>query len=128
MSEYREIAPSAAFAATVEGFWSLDFDGPAGPHRVTPDGCADILWSEGTLSAVGPMTRYQDFLHAPGERLMGVRFRPGAWTSFFKIPGDRITDIVLPLEDLWGPRARHLQNRLSSGASLEDCARLLESS
>jgi hypothetical protein len=36
MFEYREIAPSAAFAGTVECFWTLQIDAPT-PHRVSPD-------------------------------------------------------------------------------------------
>ena len=126
MFEYREIAPSAAFAGTIECFWTLQIDAPT-PHRVSPDGCADILLSPGgTLSVVGAMTRYQDHAQAPGQPIMAVRFRPGAWTSYFGIPGDRITDLILPLDDLWGAKARRLQDRLSSAGSLEQRARLIE--
>jgi len=129
MPEYREIAPSAAFAGAIECFWTLHLDGHAPAHRVTPDGCADILLSAAKLTAVGAMTRYQDFAHEPGERVTAIRFRPGAWASYFGIPGSRVTDQVVPLEDLWGSaRARLLQDRLSSAHSLEDCAMILETS
>src|SRR5271170_3198787 len=115
MSEYREIAPSAGLRGTIECFWSLEQDASAPAHRVMPDGCADILFSPGgRLQVVGAMTRYQDYQQSPGERVMAVRFRPGAWTSYFGIPGHRITDTILPLEDLWGARARRVQDRVSS--------------
>jgi AraC-like DNA-binding protein len=127
MSEYREIAPSAAFAGAIACFWTLQH-GDASAHRVTPDGCADILLSAGRLDVVGAMTRYQDYRPSQSEQVMGVRFRPGAWTPYFGIPGDRITDVLLPLEDLWGARARRLQDRLSYADSLEHCATLVEAS
>src|SRR5580704_9625197 len=105
MAEYREIAPSPAFAGTIECFWSLKSDGPAPMHRVTPDGCADLLFTGARqLDVVGAMTRYQDFAQSSGEQVTGVRFRPAAWTAHLGVPADRITDSIVPLEDLWGAR------------------------
>src|SRR5579862_1291348 len=128
MLEYREIAPSAAFAGTIECFWTLRIDELAAAHRVSPDGCADILFTGGDLHVVGAMTRYQDYQRPPGGRVTGVRFRPGAWPGHFGIPGHRITDTILPLEDLWGVRARRLRERVGSANSLEQCAALVEHS
>jgi AraC-like DNA-binding protein len=128
MLEYREIAPSAAFAGTIECFWTLWSDEPGVPHRVSPDGCADILFTPGDLQVVGAMTRYQDYQRPPGGRVTGVRFRPGAWTGYFGIPGNRITDTILPLEDLWGARARQLRETLGNADSLEQSAAIVEAS
>jgi len=128
MIEYREIAPSAAFAGTIECFWSLRSDEAAPAHRVSPDGCADILFAGGSLQLVGAMTRYQDYERPAREHVMGVRFRPGAWTGYFGVPGHRITDQILPLEGLWGARARRLLERLGSADSLEQCAASVEAS
>ena len=33
------------------------------------------------IAAVGPMTRYRDFVQPAGRTLIGVRFRPGMWTA-----------------------------------------------
>jgi AraC-like DNA-binding protein len=127
MAEYREIAPSAAFTASIEGFWRLRTDEIA--HRVTPDGCADLLFSPGRpLQVVGAMTRYQDFAQPSAGSVTGVRFRPGAWTSHFGISGDRITDRILSLEDLWGARAHALEERLNEAGSLEQWAGVIEQS
>jgi AraC-like DNA-binding protein len=128
MLEYREIGPSTALAGSVECFWTLRSDGPATAHRVSPDGCADILFTDGNLQVVGAMTRYQDYPHPAGGRVTGVRFRPGAWAGYFGIPGNRITDTILPLEELWGARARQLRERLGSANSLEQCAAIVEAS
>jgi AraC-like DNA-binding protein len=111
MLHYREIAPSPAWASAIECFWTLRAGADPPPHRVLPDGCADILLS-GAPSAVGPMTAFRDFELAPGAEIAGVRFRPGRWPAVLGVPGDRIVDAVVPLEDLWGSRrARELRDR-----------------
>jgi|SRR5579862_1143207 len=131
MVEYREIAPAAKFACAIECFWSNQQTGPSAAHRVLPDGCADIIFSRSggsaTLEVVGPMTRYRDFTLPTGNLLVGVRFRPGMWRAHLGIPGDRITDAVLPLDGLCGARAKHLLDQLAA-ASVEQCAGIFEAS
>src|SRR3954471_22539026 len=118
MLQYREIPAPPRLAAQVECFWALRQDGPGRLHRVLPDGCADLLFTRtgagAKLEAVGPMTRYLDHTVAEGEHMRGVRFRPGRWTGILGIPGDRIVDSVLPLDDLWGARGRRLFESLAS--------------
>lgn len=125
MLHYREIAPSPAWASAIECFWTLRADNESPLHRVLPDGCADILLAGG-LDAVGPMTRYRDHEVEAGRELFGVRFRPGRWTGALRVPGDRIVDAVVPLEDLWGERATGLRERLVNTPSAEERARLIE--
>lgn len=132
MPEYREIAPPPRLAGTVECFWTMRQLASEPPHRVVPDGCADILFtldgSDATASiqAVGPMTRYRDFDQPAGRLLIGVRFHPGMWTTQLGVPGDRITDETLPLDDLRGARARELRDRLAAARSIEEWIRVLE--
>lgn len=132
MVDYREIAPAAKFAGAIECFWINSQTGPGGAHRVLPDGCADIIFSRGSgmasLEAVGPMTRYRDFTLPPGNQIVGVRFRPGMWTSHLGIPGDRITDGILPLDALWGVRAQRLLERLSDAVTVEQCVQIFAAS
>ena len=119
MLHYREIPPSPAWASTVECFWTLRAGGDTSPHRVLPDGCADILLGE-TPSVVGPMTTFRDYALVPGTQIAGLRFRPGRWTSILGTPGDRIVDAVLPLEDLWGSRrAREFRDRGFDAQAIE---------
>lgn len=130
MAEYREIPPSPRLAQTIECFWTMEHGGPAGWHRVVPDGCADILFTRNagrvSLDAVGPMTAYRDFPMRKGQLLAGMRFRPGAWTAALGVPGDRVTDAIVPLEELLGSRAKELLDRLAGAASLEQSAGLFE--
>jgi AraC-like DNA-binding protein len=115
MRTYRELAPSPQLAAAIECFWLGHTTG--GPHRVSPDGCADILFTGGRLQLVGPMTVWQDFPLAPDQRLFGVRFRPGAWRPLVGAPCDSLTDRLLPMDDLWGRRAARLAEQLAEAGS-----------
>ncbi len=130
MVEYREIAPGAKFADAIECFWTSSQTGPANAHRVLPDGCADIIFSRGSstasLEVVGPMTRYRDFTLPAGHLMVGVRFRPGMWAAHLGIPGDRITDGILPLDSLWGVRAKQLLDQLTGAATVEQCNGIFE--
>jgi AraC-like DNA-binding protein len=125
---YREIAPPPQLAERVECFWTSQ-TGAGQMQRVLPDGCADILFTRTSggfaLEAVGPMTRYRDHAAAPGQFHFGVRFRPGMWCDVMAVPADRIVDAVLPLEDLWGSRVRHLADPLAEAPSAEACVRIV---
>jgi len=129
MPGYHEIAPRPELSRSVECYRTGFQNGAAAPTRVMPDGCADILFTRrgGTvrLDAVGPMTRYSDYTLETGQVMVGVRFRPGAWRPLFGIPGDRLTDRIVPLEEFWGKRARRLLDRLAAARSWQECTAIL---
>lgn len=126
---YREYSPGTALAPFVECLWSVETGDCAVSHQVLPDGCLDILfWAEAGLRAVGTMTtRYVAQLPA-GARVTGIRFRPGMAGRFLRVAPRDLTDRVTPLEDLWGPPARRLHERLEEASSPGECLRLLTSS
>jgi len=133
MPEYQELGPPLALAGAVECFWFMrPTEKFSVVHRVTPDGCADIVFTrrgnDVTLQVVGPMTRFQDFTLAPGLMHVGVRFRPGMWPKPIGINGDAITDTILSLEDVWGAPARALLDRMLEQNSAGQCASLLSQS
>lgn len=108
---YREISPPPAFAASIECLWRLD-PGDRGFHRVTPDGCADIVFSNAGAVAVGAMTAFQDV--ASQGVSMGVRFHPGMWARYFRIEAAALTDRTMALE------------KWSIPETLEELARMVE--
>jgi AraC-like DNA-binding protein len=124
MPEYREIPPPLALTEAIECCWSAA-PGKT-PHRVVPDGCADIilLFRDGRAEtvAVGAMTRYEDVANAA---TMGIRFRPGMWARVLGVPADELTDQTVPLEELWGRRAHNLGQRLAEAGSDDHRARIL---
>ncbi|WP_176733167.1 helix-turn-helix domain-containing protein [Streptomyces agglomeratus] len=104
---------------------------PARPvHPVLPDGCMDLLWTDGRLYVAGPDTR----AHAPGDtpaganaRYDGVRFAPGAGPALLGVPAHELRDRRVDLADLWpAARVRALAGRVDGAAdpsaALEDLA------
>ncbi|MFI2612605.1 helix-turn-helix domain-containing protein [Kitasatospora sp. NPDC018619] len=70
----------------------------AGP--VLPDGCMDLLWTEGRLLVAGPDTRA---FHPGPERYgpwVGVRFRPGTAPGLLGVPAHELLDRRVELADL----------------------------
>ena len=122
---YCEIAPSPAFADSIECFWSTAAEAGETTHRVAPDGCADIVLSSDGPMLVGAMTAFQDVSNCGVT--VGVRFRPAMWPAQFRIPAHRLTDRIVPLEDLWGSRARALRDRVDPEAGIDQIARVFES-
>ncbi|GAB3865607.1 hypothetical protein GCM10029963_77990 [Micromonospora andamanensis] len=55
----------------------------AGPKRIVPDGCLDIIWRDGTVFVAGPDTTAQVEPAVPGSRYAALRFGagtgPGVW-------------------------------------------------
>jgi AraC-like DNA-binding protein len=108
---YVESRPPRDLAPWVACFWQIVGRATAdtmAPHRVLPDGCADLLFdleaSRRTGGAptglIGPMSGAQVFgLHGAID-LLGVRFRPGAIAVVSGIPAERVLDAIAPLSEL----------------------------
>ncbi|MFB7597297.1 helix-turn-helix domain-containing protein [Streptomyces sp. NPDC056160] len=100
--------------------------GGAGAGLVLPDGCMDLLWSEGRLLVAGPDTR----AYAPGgppAHWAGLRFFPGTAPACLGVPAHEVRDRRVDLADLWpAPAVRRLRARLETArdpaAVLEEAA------
>ncbi|UYQ65221.1 helix-turn-helix domain-containing protein [Streptomyces peucetius] len=89
--------------------------GPGAAYPVLPDGCMDLLWSEGRLFVAGPDTH----AHAPGGTAAwaGVRFAPGAAPAVLGVPAHELRDRRVELADLWGAApARRLAELIGTAA------------
>ncbi|WP_418959737.1 helix-turn-helix domain-containing protein [Streptomyces tritici] len=95
-------------AARLDGavVWTVGARPAAEARPVLPDGCMDLLWSEGRLLVAGPDTRP----HPPGGGAWaGVRFAPGDAPALLGVPAHELRDRRVELADLWGAReARRL--------------------
>lgn len=109
---YRE-RPSRLTGAVL---WTLTpgaRDGAAAPRPVLPDGCMDLLWSEGGLLVAGPDTRAHAATDAPAPVRAGLRFAPGTAPALLGVPARELRDLRVPLADLWGAaEARRLAARV----------------
>ncbi|WP_409238173.1 helix-turn-helix domain-containing protein [Streptomyces sp. PA5.6] len=111
--DYRE-RPSRLPGAVV---WTrVATGGPGDARPVLPDGCMDLLWTEGRLFVAGPDTRAyvpQNMELVPGKAIVGIRFRPGAAPAFLGVPAHELRDRREDLADLWSAaEARRLTERV----------------
>jgi AraC-like DNA-binding protein len=106
----------------------METPAPVRSLAVRPDACVDIVYSSADgLHAVGTMTVEQSYDMPAGTVMTGVRFLPGMAGEFLAVPPVRLTDRVVPLEDLLGRQASELQARLAAARSAADRARVLGS-
>ncbi|MGP4050700.1 helix-turn-helix domain-containing protein [Streptomyces sp. 2A115] len=96
--------------------------GDAAP--VLPDGCMDLLWTQGQLFVAGPDTRAYRAAAPAGTRYAGVRFFPGTAPAYLGVPAHELRDQRVDLADLWPTGAvRRLTERVDSA---DDPAAALE--
>lgn len=86
---------------------------------VLPDGCTDLIWSEGRLLVAGPDTGpHLPEGVVPGTRYVGLRFAPGQGPAVFGVPARELRDQRVPLADLWpAARVRELTGRLAAAGA-----------
>ncbi|MFF1627311.1 helix-turn-helix domain-containing protein [Streptomyces sp. NPDC058272] len=83
---------------------------------VLPDGCMDLLWTEGRLLVAGPDTRAYVPGGVPGG-WAGVRFYPGTAPAVLGVPAHELRDRRVELADLWpASRVRLLTGRVDGAA------------
>ncbi|WP_055525489.1 helix-turn-helix transcriptional regulator [Streptomyces graminilatus] len=108
-----EERPSLLPGATV---WTKTPAGPCDTWPVLPDGCMDLLWSEGRLLVAGPDTRPYVPEGAPAH-WAGVRFHPGTAPALLGVPAHELRDRRVELAELWGAaEARRLAARVHAAA------------
>jgi AraC-like DNA-binding protein len=106
---YREWATGLAGAVA----WRRVAEQPQ-THRILPDGCLDLIWSDGQLLVAGPDTVAQEVTSPAGRIYAGLRFMPGTGPSVFGVPAHELRDSRVRLDELWPQR---LVNRLTTRVS-----------
>jgi len=84
----------------------------APPIVITPDATIDLQWIGGTFRVAGPDKDPQTEVLPAGEVVIGFRFHPAAAAAWLGVPLVELVGQRLPLEDLWGRRARRLAGRV----------------
>jgi AraC-like DNA-binding protein len=111
---YRESPAPGPLSSHARCVWA-NVAGPGGHlERVLPDGCADVVWIEGEgIVVAGPATR-EVLVDIPGgTAALGVRFGPGAAGAALGIAARDLRDRTVALEDIWGPPATELAERVA---------------
>lgn len=115
--EYREHPPSPALRAWVACTWERR-DGGGAPVRVLPDGCIDVIWTQGAQASVVGANTTAFLVELPaGTQVVGVRMRPGAAPPLLGVDGERLRDARIGLSQIWGDEGRCLEERLESSAT-----------
>ncbi|MET8332464.1 DUF6597 domain-containing transcriptional factor [Streptosporangium canum] len=96
---YREWAPDPAIAGRVTCLWTSTATS-AGTKLVLPDGSVDLVWGPDGPRVAGPDTGPQPVRMSPGDRYIGIRFRPGAVGEVFGVPVEALRDLRVPLAEL----------------------------
>ncbi|MEV4184925.1 DUF6597 domain-containing transcriptional factor [Streptosporangium canum] len=96
---YREWAPDPAIAGRVTCLWTSTATS-AGTKLVLPDGSVDLIWGPDGPQVAGPDTGPQPVRMSPGDRYIGIRFRPGAVGEVFGVPVEALRDLRVPLAEL----------------------------
>jgi AraC-like DNA-binding protein len=99
---------------------------------VLPDGCIDVVLGfagradepESTM-VVGTMTRALALDPTSPECFVGVRFRPGKASPFLSLPANELTDLRVPLDEIWLDAA-HVRDALTVDRDAVERVRALE--
>lgn len=106
---YREFSPHILLHQYVETYWAAwGFMKTEEYHKILPDGCVDILFSFGSVSAkdrvvpfrpniIGTTTSYLENYYLNTLDMIGIRFRPGGLTAFTFTPIHEFTDKTIEL-------------------------------
>jgi hypothetical protein len=124
---YREWRAPLELARHVVCTWAGQFGerGEQYTDRVLPDGCVDIVWTDGGLVLAGPDTRVVPLEWRPGARFAGIRFRPGLAPAVLGVPASAVLDTRVELADVIGDRARVLDDQVRRVGSLQAAAGVL---
>jgi AraC-like DNA-binding protein len=109
---YEEAAPPAPLAGVARCVWR---SASAGPKRIVPDGCLDLVVGDGGVFIAGPDTAAWSSVTRPGAELRGVRFTPGRAPAVLGVTADELRDRRVSLDELWGRAGEVLAERLLSG-------------
>lgn len=123
---YRERPSSAHPGVTV---WTRGTGtAPDRPARILPDGCLDLIWTDGALLVAGPDTRAHLMLDRADAYFAGLRFAPGTGPLLLGIPASELRDQRVPLASIWNaPDVRRLEEHIAAaGESIEAAAAALE--
>lgn len=105
MDRYAEAPPPPALRPFVRALWRIERDA-GGEHLIVPDAVTDLVIRDGEAIAAGVDTRPSTVPARAGSTILGVRLQPGAVTAVLGVAADELTDLRVPLEDLWGADGR----------------------
>ncbi|MGH9210050.1 MAG: DUF6597 domain-containing transcriptional factor [Acidimicrobiales bacterium] len=124
---YVERLPVAALDALVRAVWIQRIGPEPYRQRNLPTGGVELHCPAGSLPRlVGPLTGPSVEPLAPGTTLVGVRFRPGVAAAVLGLPASELVDLTLGLDEVWGPAAVDLGERVAAAEAPEVALRVVQ--
>jgi AraC-like DNA-binding protein len=99
--------------------WTREPVGEVRMSRILPDGCIDLIWSDGRLLVAGPDTTARLVKTPPGIDYVGVRFAPGQAPALLGVPAHELLDGQPDLNDVWPGRGRWFAEQVSAAPDRE---------
>ncbi|HSC37472.1 MAG TPA: DUF6597 domain-containing transcriptional factor, partial [Chitinophagaceae bacterium] len=117
---YKYLVPHHALADYIDCYWSIEGVGSEmHTERIFPDGCPGLVCNvggkcttdngfvtmqPGSAYLVGPMTSYKETYLNENHHLIGVCFKPGAFSQFYShLPLAEIKEQTVELEKVFAP-------------------------
>src|ERR1700704_1624642 len=128
MTAYHELTPSRDVYSLVACRWvrQVPDEEEGDSVLVLPDGCVDLLWRDGELVLAGLDRSARPSPVVPGQRILGLRLRPGVAGAVLGMPASEVLDVHVRLEELLGRRAGELAERLGESNGDDEAFRFLE--
>lgn len=119
---------AAELQGRVACVWAAQLGAAGERHveRVIPDGCIDLVFSDGQLVIAGPDTASVELEVMPNRSFVGVRFCAGVAPTALGVPATALLDQRLPARDVLGAPAAELEEALALAANPRQAAALLE--
>lgn len=93
--------------------WASRSSGDRG--RILPDGCMDVIVTDGRVLIAGPDTAVRWHSGAQGQRSVAIRFAPGQAPGVLAVPAAQLVDRTITGDELWGDAtARRLAERVAA--------------
>ncbi|MBC9798549.1 AraC family transcriptional regulator [Sinomicrobium weinanense] len=128
---YHQVKPHPDLADFIDAFWTAEGAGkPCDKEIILPDGCVDLIFNlredcktdHGTLTMhsqktylVGTMTTFKETFLNASNKLVGIRFKPAAFSSFYQYaPLHEITDKTIEFESSISPDIHKIEQSFVS--------------
>lgn len=111
--------PCAALAGVLDHHWIVEWDlSDRPPHvqRTLPYPCVNLVFDRRQTGIFGVVSGAFETTLADVGRVIGLRFRPGAFRAFFGKPVHLLTDQVLPVSTLFGGDDAAVEQRVLSAS------------
>jgi len=125
---FSERAAAPALADSFACVWVHQMPAAgAPPVIVAPDGTIDLQWIDGAFRIAGPDKEPQTEIIPAGSAVIGFRFCPGVAAAWLRTSASEILGQRVPLDDLWGAKARRLAKSVRDEENIADRIISLES-